>query len=150
DHLGAAPEELGVLHGVRAKPTDTEHPEDPIRGERAGVAEFLDPPVRSQTGIGQGSEFLEIETIVHLDEVASGDRDEFGKSAVRTKPGPAYVWANLSVSDLAMTAGAVTPPGGDDHVIALPIPYRLGHEFAEPVHDAGDFMTRGDGCWDVS
>src|SRR5262249_29626113 len=121
DHLRTAPEELGVLNGVHAESADAEHPEDPIRGERASVAEFLDPPVRSQTGIGQRSEFLEFETIVHLDEVASGDRDEFSKSAVRTKPGPAYVWANLCVSALAMTAGPAPPPGGDNDVIPLVI-----------------------------
>ena len=60
-----------------------------------------------------------------------------------------YVWANVSVSDLAMTAGAVTPPGGDDHVITLFETHRLGHEPAELVHDAGDFMARGDGCRNV-
>src|SRR5262249_50199030 len=64
DLLLTAAEELGVLNGVRAESADAEHPEDPIRGERAGVAEFLDPPVRSQTGIGQRSEFLEFETTV--------------------------------------------------------------------------------------
>src|SRR5262249_17724954 len=96
------------------------------------------------------SEYLEFETFVHLDEVASRDRDEFGKSAVRTESGPAYVWANLCVSDLAMSAGAVTPPGGDNHVITLLIPHRLGHEPAELVHDAGNFMTWGDGCRNVS
>src|SRR5262249_18667520 len=111
---------------------------------------FLDPPVRSQTGIGQRSEFFEFETFVHLDEVASGDGDELGKSAVRTESGPAYVRANLCVSDLAMTAGAVAPPGGDDHVITLLIPHRFGHEPAELVHDAGDFMPRRDGCRNVS
>src|SRR5262249_5091370 len=150
DHLRTAPEELGVLNGVPAESADAEHPEDPIRGERAGVAEFLDTPVRSQTGIGQRSEFLEFETTVHLDEVASGDGDELGKPAVRTEPGPAYVRANLCVSDLAMTAGAVTPPGGDNHVITLLIPPRPGQQTAEPVHDAGDFMTRGDGGRNVS
>src|SRR5262249_32122851 len=95
--------------------------------------------------IGQRSEFFEFETIVHLDDVASGDGDELGKSAVRTESGPAYVWTNLCVSDLAMTAGAVTPPGGDNHVITFLITHRLGHESAELVHDAGDFMPRGDG-----
>src|SRR5262249_17209868 len=123
DHLCTAPEELGVLNGVPAESADAEHPEDPIPGECASVAEFLDPPVRSQTGIGQRSEFLEFETIVHLDEVASGDGDELGKSAVRTESGPAYVRANLCVSDLAMTAGPVTPPGGNNHVITLLIPH---------------------------
>src|SRR5262245_47805056 len=150
DHLRTAPEELGVLNGVRAEPADAEHPEDPIRDERASFAEFLDPAVRCHTGIGQRSELLEFETIVHLDEVASGDGDELGKAAVRTEPGPAYVWANVCVSDLAVTAGAVAPPGGDDHVITLLIPHRPGHEPAEFVHDAGDFMPRGDGCRDVS
>src|SRR5262245_57701323 len=150
DHLRTAPEELGVLNGVPAEPADAEHPEDPIRGERAGVAEFLDPPVRCHTGIGQRSEFLEFETIVHLDEVASRDGDELGKPAVRTESGPAYVWANVCVSDLAVTAGAVTPPGGDNHVITFLIPHRPGHKPAEFVHDAGDFMPRGDGCRDVS
>src|SRR6516165_2449274 len=149
DHLGAAPEELGVLNGVPAKSADTEHPQDPIGGERAGVAEFLDSPVRSQAGIGQRSEFLEFETTVHLDEVASGDRDELGKSPVRTESGPAYVWANLCVSDLAMTAGSVAPPGGDNDMITLLIPHRLGHKPAEFVHDAGDFMPGGDGHRDV-
>src|SRR5262249_56590667 len=78
------------------------------------------------------------------------DGDELGKSPVRTESGPAYVWANVCVSDLAMTAGAVAPPGGDDHVITLLIPHRLGHEPAELVHDAGDFMPPGDGCRNVS
>src|SRR5262249_61607219 len=109
DHLGAAPEELGVLNGVRAKSANAEHPEDPIRGESASVAEFLDSPVRSQTGIGQRGEFLEFETIVHLDDVARGDGDELGKPAVRTESGPAYVWANLCVSDLAVTESAAAP-----------------------------------------
>src|SRR5262249_22620895 len=103
DDLRTAPEELGVLNGVHAESADAEHPEDPIRGERASVADFLDPRVRSQTGISQRSEFLESETIVHLDEVARGDGDDLGKPAVRTEPGPANVWANLCVSDLAMT-----------------------------------------------
>src|SRR5262245_63574380 len=49
-----------------------------------------------------------------------------------------------------MTASAVTPPGGDDHVITLLIPHRPGHKPAELVHDAGDFMTRGDGRRNVS
>src|SRR5262249_54565858 len=75
--------------------------------------------------------------------------DELGKPAVRTESGPAHVWANLCVSDLAMTAGAVAPPGGDDHVITLPIPHRIGHKPAELVHDPGDFITRGDGRRDV-
>src|SRR5262249_10631388 len=150
DHLRTAPEELGVLNGVPAESADAEHPEDPIRGGRASVAEFLDPPVRSQTGIGQRSEFFEFETFVHLDEVASRDGDELGKSAVRTESGPAYVRANLCVSDLAMTAGAVAPPGGDDHVITLLIPHGLGHKPSELVHDAGDFMPRGDGRRNVS
>src|SRR5262249_35319050 len=150
DHLRTAPEELGVLNGVPAESADAKHTEDPIRGERAGVAEFLDPAVRSQAGIGQRSEFLEFETIVHLDEVASGDGDELGKPAVRTESGPAYVWANLCVSDLAVTAGAATPNGGDNHVITHVIPHRLGHKPAELVHDAGDFMPRGDGRRNVS
>src|SRR5262249_36042979 len=150
DHLGAAPEELGVRTGVHAESADAEHPEDPIRGERAGVAQFLDPTVRSQAGIGQRSEFLEFETTVHLDEVASGDGDELGKSPVRTESGPAYVRANLCVSDLAMTAGSVAPPGGDNDVIPLLIPHRLGHKPAELVHDAGDFMPGGDGRRNVS
>src|SRR5262249_38437497 len=150
DHLRTAPEELGVLNGVAAKSPDTEHPEDPIRGERASVAELLDTPVRSQASIGQRSELLEFETTVHLDEVASGDGDELGKSPVRTESGPAYVWANVCVSDLAMTAGSVAPPGGNDHVITLLIPHRLGHKPAELVHDAGDFMPRRDGRRNVS
>src|SRR5262249_49583350 len=70
--------------------------------------------------------------------------------AVRTEPGPAHVRANVCIPDLAMTAGAVAPPGGDDHVITLLIPHRPGHEPAELVHDAGDFMTRGDGRRNVS
>jgi hypothetical protein len=49
-----------------------------------------------------------------------------------------------------MTAGAVTPPGGDNHVITLLIPHRPGHKRAELMHDAGDFMTWGDGCRNVS
>src|SRR5262245_30447511 len=99
DHFRTAPEELGVLNGVPAESADAEHPEDPIRDERASVAEFLDPAVRSQAGIGQRSEFLEFETTVHLDDVASGDGDELGKPPVRTESGPAYVWADLCVSD---------------------------------------------------
>src|SRR5262249_61542237 len=113
DHLGAPPENWGLLKGFPAKSADTEHPQDPIRGERPGVAEFLDPPVRSQAGIGQRSEFLELETTVDLECVALGDGDELGKSPVRTESGPAYVWANLCVSDLAMTAGLLAPPLAD-------------------------------------
>src|SRR5262249_21995461 len=64
--------------------------------------------------------------------------------------GPAYVWANLCVSDLAMTARSVTPPWGDNDVITLLIPHRPGHKPAELVHDACDFMPRGDGCRNVS
>ena len=149
NYFRTAPEKLGVLNGVSAESANTEHPEDPIRGERASVAEFLDPPVRSHAGIGQRSELFEFEMIAHLDEVASRDGDELGKSAVRTESGPAHVGANVCVSDLAMTAGAVAPPGGDDHVITLLIPHRPGHEPAELVHDAGDFMARGDGCRNV-
>src|SRR5262249_38097106 len=141
DHLGAAPEELGVLNGVRAESADAEHPEDAIRGERAGVAEFLDPPVRSQAGIGERSEFLEFETVVHLDEVASGDGDELGKPAVRTEPGPAYVWANLCVSDLAMTAGAVPPPGGDDDVITLLITHPIWHKPTQLITHPAYFIN---------
>ena len=149
DHLRTAPEEPGVLNGVPAESADAEHPQDPIRGERASVAQFLDPPVRSHTGIGQRSEFLEFETIVHLDEVASGDGDEFSKSAVGTESGPAYVWANMCVSDLAMTAGAVAPPGHDDDVVPLLKSRRLGNDSADLVHDTRDFMTQRDRRRDV-
>src|SRR5262249_42451723 len=45
----------------------------------------------------------------------------------------------------AMTAGAVAPPWGNNDVITLLIPHRLGHKSAEFVHDAGNFMPRGDG-----
>src|SRR5262249_15898867 len=134
----------------RAESPDAEHPEDPIRGERASVAELLDPPVRSHAGIGQRSEFFEFETLVHLDEVASGDGDELGKSPVRTEPRPTHVRANVCIPDLGMTAGSVAPPGGDDHVITLLIPHRPGHKPTEFVHDAGDFMPRGDGRRNVS
>src|SRR5262249_43242080 len=103
-----------------------------------------------QARVGQRSEFFEFETTVHLDEVASGDGDELGKSPVRAESGPAYVWANLCVSDLAMTAGSVAPPWGDNDVITLLIPHRLKHEPADLVHDAGDFMPRGDGRRNVS
>ena len=150
DDLRTASEELGILNGVPAESADAEHPEDSIWGERASVAEFLDPPEGSQTGIGQRSEFLEFKTFVHFDEVASGDGDEFGKSPVRTESGPAYVRAKLCVSDLAMTAGSVAPSGGDNDMITLLIPHRLGYKPAEFVHDAGDFMPRSDGRRNVS
>src|SRR5262249_59563580 len=48
------------------------------------------------------------------------------------------------------TAGHVTPPGCDNDMIPLPRRHRLGHKPAEFMHDAGDFMPRGDGRWNVS
>jgi len=51
----------------------------------------------------------------------------------------------MCIADLAMTAGAVAPPGHDDDVVALLKSGRLGDDPADLVHDAGDFVTQRDG-----
>src|SRR5262249_33618516 len=119
DHRRTGPEELGVLNRVPAQASDAEHSEDPTRSERARVAQFLDPAVRRHARVGKRREFLEFETAVYLDEVACWDGDELGESAVGPEPWPAHVRADVGVADQAMTAGAVAPSGGDDHVIIL-------------------------------
>jgi hypothetical protein len=55
----------------------------------------------------------------------------------------------LRIADLAMTAGAVAPPGHDDDVAALPKSRRLRDEPADLVHDAGDLVTQRDRRRDV-
>src|SRR5262249_20025366 len=149
DHRGPAPEELGVLNGVPAQASDAEHPEDPAWGECARVTEFLDPAIRRHARVGERREFLEFETAVYLDEVACWDGDELGESAVRPEPWPAHVRADVRIADLAMTAGAIAPARCDDDVITLLKPRRLGHEPAQFVHKAGDFVTRNDRRWNV-
>src|SRR5262249_38925093 len=150
DHRRTAPEELGVLNSVRAQASDAEHSEDPTRSERARSEQFLDPAIRRHARVGERREFLEFETAVYLDKVACWDGDELGESAVRPEPWPAHVRADVGVADLAMTAGAVAPSGGDDHVITFLNLRRLGHQTAELVHNAGDLMTRNDWRRNVS
>src|SRR5215831_20702342 len=55
----------------------------------------------------------------------------------------------MCIADLAMTAGAVAPPGYDDDVVALPKSRRLGDDPADLVYDAGDLMTQRDRRRDV-
>jgi len=55
----------------------------------------------------------------------------------------------MRVADLAMTAGAVAPPGHDDDVVALLKSRRLGNDPADLLHDAGDLMTQCDRRRDV-
>jgi hypothetical protein len=55
---------------------------DPTGSERACVAQFLDPAVRRHARVGERREFLELETAVHLDDVACWDGDELGESAL--------------------------------------------------------------------
>src|SRR5262249_33043364 len=99
DNGRTAPEELGVLNGVTAQSTDTEYPHDTIRGESASIAEFLDSTVRCHTGIGQRREFLEFETPVHLDNIASRDGYEIGESAIGPESWPAHIGADVRVAD---------------------------------------------------
>src|SRR5262245_57594575 len=86
-------------------------------------------------------------TISRCSAVGSGY--ELREAAIRPKPRPADVRANLRIADLTMTAGAVAPPGHDDDGIALPKSRRLGHDTAELVHDASDLMTKRDRRRDV-
>ena len=55
----------------------------------------------------------------------------------------------MCIADLAMTAGAVAPPGYDDDVVALLKSRRFGYEPADLVHDAGNLMTQRYGRRDV-
>src|SRR5262245_51709740 len=150
DNGRTAPEELGVLNGVPAQSADTEHPHDSIRGEGASITEFLDSTISCHTSIAQWREFLEVEAPVHFDNRASRHGNEVGKSAKGSESWPAHIGADVRVADPAMPACAIAPTGGDNDMIPLLEPGRPGHEPAELVHDAGDFMTGRDGCRNVS
>src|SRR5262249_23730757 len=86
---------------------------------------------------------------VDLDQIASGDGYEPREAANGPKPRPTHVRADMCIADLAMTAGAVAPPGHDDDVVALLKSRRLGDDPADLVHDAGDLMTPRDRRRDV-
>src|SRR5262249_55002888 len=55
----------------------------------------------------------------------------------------------MCIADLAMTTGAVAPPGHDDDVVALVKSRRLGDDPADLLHDPSDFVTQSDRRRDV-
>src|SRR5262245_44971058 len=109
--------------------------------EGAGIAELLDAAIGRHPRIGERCEFLRLQPTVDLDQIASRNGYEFREAAIRPKPGPTHVRANLRIADLAMTAGAVAPAGRDDDVVALMKSRRLGDDPSDLVHDAGDFVA---------
>src|SRR5262249_6400550 len=72
------------------------------------------------------------------------------KPAVRTKPRPAHIRANVRVANLAMTAGAIAPSRRDDNMVTWLETGSLGYNSADPVYNTRDFMTQGDRRRDVS
>ena len=55
----------------------------------------------------------------------------------------------MCIADLAMTAGAVAPPGHDNDVVGLLKPARFRDDPADLVHDPSDFVTQRDRRRDV-
>src|SRR5262249_11566858 len=100
--------------------------------------------------VGERREFLEFQTTLHLDGVASRDGNEFREAPIQPKPGPAYVGTNLRVADQAMAASAITPSGRYDHMVAFFKPRRFRRGPADLAYNARDFMARGDGRLDIS
>src|SRR5262249_15287259 len=95
-------------------------------------------------------EFLEFQTSLHLDGIASRNGKEFREASIRPKPWPADVGTNLRVADEAMAARAITPSGRDDHMVAFLEPRRFRHGPADLAYHARDFMSRRDGRLDIS
>src|SRR5262245_44280122 len=144
DDRRAASKKLGILNSVPAQSTDTENPEHSIWAEGASIAQFLDAAIGCHTCIGERRELLEFQPIVNLDQIASGNGYEFREAAVRSKPRPTHVRADMCIADQAMTAGAIAPSRCDHNMITLLKSRRLVHVTADLVHDARDFMTGRD------
>src|SRR5262249_58141677 len=115
----ATSEDLGILNRITAKSTDPKNSNHSVRAQRAGIAEFLDTSIGGQTRVGERREFLEFQTTLHLDGIASRDGKEFREASIRSKPGPAHVRTNLRVADQAMAASAIAPSWRDDHMVAF-------------------------------
>src|SRR5262249_28168616 len=109
-----------------------------------GIAELLHAAIGCHTRIGKRSEFLEFQTAIHLDQIASLDWQELSESTIRSKTRPTHVGADMSIANQAMTACSIAPSGCDHDMAALPKPRRLVHAPTECVYDACDFMARRD------
>src|SRR5262245_10800803 len=125
DDLRTTSEQLGVLNGIPAESTDTQNPDHPTRAERASIAKFFHAAEGCHTCIGERREFLEFQTTVRLDQIASRDGDELCKTSHRSESGPTHVGTNVRIADQAMAADAIAPSGRDNHVVSRSAAFAL-------------------------
>src|SRR5262249_57943507 len=104
DDPSAASEQLGKLNRIRAKSTDPKNPDHAIRAQRPGIAELLDTSIAGQPRVSERREFLEFQTTLHLDGIASRNGNEFRAASIQPKPRPAYAGTNLRVADQTMAS----------------------------------------------
>src|SRR5262249_7686244 len=144
DDLRTTSEQLGVLNGIPAESTDTQNPDHPTRAERASIAKVFHATEGCHTCIGERREFLEFQTTVRLDQIASRDGDELCKTSHRSESGPTHVGTNVRIADQAMAADAIAPSGRDNHVVSLLKSRHFGHDPTDLVYDAGNLVTQRD------